>query len=224
MLASSFSIGFNLVSWWSGSKVESWRRTRSRMNHFLCKSAFWGRNVLISMLLWLFSLITRTFVCMRHFRWTTRFFELIWLMILRFSQSFLWNVYKSCKIRKIFAFVWDFATSLIADWFQFFSSSFWFDFVSQSDRDIWSYERKNRIYLCLFVILRFSNVATSFSRVRYALFLSYYKSECRLCMLIRIRLNNRRIRHSYNVDTWLIRCIIQMTKLDIYKRRIWFWM
>jgi hypothetical protein len=146
----------------SSSFEREHRRLRNLMNRFLCTFVFSNRNARVLMLLWLFFLITQTFVCMHYFRWTTHFFELFWLMISRFSRSFLWNIYKNCRILKNFIFVWDFATSLIAKWFRFFSSSFWFRFVSQSNRSIWFHELKIRIYLCLLAIQRFSNVAISF--------------------------------------------------------------
>ncbi len=199
------------------------RRLRNLMSRFLCTFVFSNRNALVLMSLWLFSLITRTLVCMHHFRRTTRSFELIWLMISRFSRSFLWNVYKSCRILRNFVFVWDFATSFTAKWFRFFLSSFWFRFVSQSSRNIWSREFKIRICQCQLADLRRADAAIFFWHVLCVLFWNCYRWKYRRCKRKQNHRNNQRIRRSYNADTWRIRCTDRTTILDIYMRRIWFW-
>jgi hypothetical protein len=139
-------------------------------------------------------------------------------------RNFWWIFCKNCKISKIFKFVSNFVKSIIEEWFRFFSSLFWFHFVSRSNLNIWFRESRIRIYVCLFAVSHFSDLATSVLHVWYVLFSNCYKLKCYLCMRIQNHRDSQRICHSCNVNTSLIYCITWMRTFDIYTHRIWFWM
>ncbi len=149
-----------------------------------------------------------------------RSFSLTWSRASLFLRSFWWIVDKNYKIRKNLAYVSSFLKLIIAISFSFWTSSFWFRHVSLSISNTLFRELKIHICLCSLAVRRRAIDEVSFSRVLCVSFLCCYKSRCHLYKLTRSCWNNRKTRCSYNVNMWLIYCIIRMTILDICKRRI----
>jgi hypothetical protein len=112
--------------------------------------------------------------------------------------------------------------SIIAILFSFWTNSSWFCRVRRSISNISSREQKVRICLCSFAVLHFAIAKEFFWHALHVLSWSYCILKYCLYILIQSRLDNKKTRHLYNIDMWLIYCIIRKKILDSFKRWIWF--